>query len=206
MSVCLVLGGAECLYDDVDRYSGPVDGAVACNDAIWAYDGDLTAVATLHAINYFEGPQWLEKRRERDLSPPAALYTHNRMQVGEDMGVIETQLEFPGQRKGFSGSSGLLAAKVALMDLEFDEVVLCGVPMSPMRHVDGADNWLLVGRKSRSADFFRAWEQVNPEFLARMRSMSGRTRDFLGAPEIPAYPASRSLCGCGPGTSQHRRT
>lgn len=75
-----------------------------------------------------------------------------------------------------SGSSGLFAVKVALIDLGYEDVVLCGVPMTATPHFDDNVPWPEV-------DLFKlGWEQALPQIDGRVRSMSGWTRELLGAP------------------------
>lgn len=77
---------------------------------------------------------------------------------------------------GSSGSSGLFAVRCAIERLGADRVILCGVPMDTQPHFYGGDPWL-------AADgFWPAWIVAMPYIKNRVRSMSGRTRDLLGAP------------------------
>lgn len=172
-----MLGGASCLHDDIAAYTGPVDGVVAANDAGAEWTGDLDGWCSLHPQN-FTLKKWLEKRT----GPPAArIFGHSEATSKAVMsgrcpdGIEFTDYQFPGQHR--SGSSGLFAAKVALIDLGFDRAVLCGVPMDPRPHFFDRDPWT-------SADGFRsAWLSVPQEYRDRMRSMSGWTLVLLGAPK-----------------------
>ena len=86
-----------------------------------------------------------------------------------------TEFRFPGQTG--TGSSGLFALKVALVDLGFDRAVLCGVPISEMAgHVTNGPVW------GDAPHYREAWTEAAPEIIGRARSMSGWTRDLLGAP------------------------
>lgn len=176
LSTCLVLGGGDSLPYDLAAYSGPVDGAVACNDAGTHYAGDLDAWVSLHP-RYFLQKKWLEKRKVKGYKPAKRLFGHMQATHLERIvsGVEFVDYEFSGQKK--SGSSGLFAAKVALIDLGFDRVVLCGVPMTPTPHFFDRADW------TRGPGFRKAWLELNPEHTVRMRSMSGWTRVLLGAPE-----------------------
>lgn len=181
MRTCLVLGGAECLHDDMRAYSGPIDGVVACNEA-GAETERLDAWVTLHPINWIK-KGWLAAR-EANGYPDAPLYTHDPRHAPE--GTRQTEYCFPGQEH--SGSSGMFAAKVALVDLGFDRAVLCGIPMSPMPHFHGAEHWHTQpdARGKRTSDiparYLKRWRDVPQEYIDRIRSMSGATRDLLGAP------------------------
>lgn len=176
-----MLGGAACLHDDIAAYRGPVDGVVACNEAGLEWPGALDAWVSLHP-RFLVQKKWLAMRAAKGFPAAAAIYCHQNGKEPLPSGMIKTALELPGQRDMQSGSSGLLAAKVALVDLGFDRIVLCGVPMNPVPHLHGRTTWL--GPRSPVEGFRRAWLDLTPEIRARMRSMSGWTRVLLGAPEM----------------------
>lgn len=87
-----------------------------------------------------------------------------------------TDYLFPGQTS--SGTSGLFALKVALIDLGFDRAVLCGMPMrDDGAHLrDANEPWL--GETMHWA----GWLEAYPQIKARARSMGGRTAELLGRP------------------------
>jgi len=177
MKTALVLGGASCLRADIEAYAGPFQGVVACNEAGAEWDGALDAWVSLHPMNFI-GKGWIEKRS----GPPARrLLAHeeSKRAMWQDRypaGIAFTDYRFPGQNR--SGSSGLFAAKVALVDLGFDRAVLCGVPLTETPHFFDREDW-------RGAEGFRSsWLALPEEYRDRMRSMSGWTRTLLGAPEI----------------------
>ena len=175
----LVLGGAACLHDDIAAYTGPVDGVVACNDAGAECPGHLDAWVTLHPA-FLLTKGWLAKRAERGYPAAARLVAHDEInrpvhRAKFPEGLEFTDYRFPGQT--ISGSSGLFAAKVALMDLGFGRVVLCGVPMVVQPHFYGGEAW------RKAEDFRAAWLSVPEEYRARMRSMSGWTRVLCGGPQ-----------------------
>jgi hypothetical protein len=75
-----------------------------------------------------------------------------------------------------TGSSSLFAVRYAIEKLKADKVVLCGVPMDRQPHFYGGEPW-------HGADaMWPAWEAALPFMAGRVRSMSGRTRELLGAP------------------------
>lgn len=180
MKTCLVLGGADCLFEDVHAARNlPRDGVVACNEAGIEWPGDLDAWVSLHP-EHFTGKRWLEKRQgspaKRLIAHPAAAQPHRRARLPAN--VEFTEYAFPGQTH--SGSSGLFAAKVALIDLGFDRVVFCGVPLTQTPHF-----WDAKREPWKSAnDFRRQWLALPEEYRDRMRSMSGWTAVLLGKPEI----------------------
>lgn len=183
MTTCLVLGGAACLHDDLAAYTGPVDAVGAVNDAISEWPGELDFACSLHPRFMVQGPSWLKVRADRSYPAPRTLYCHAAAKEPLPPHITRTELELPGQGAGQSGSSGLLAAKVALVDLGYDRVVLCGVPMTPTPHIDGATNWSDKPDRSPCLGFRNAWLEVDEEYRRRMRSLSGWTAVLLGKPE-----------------------
>jgi len=181
VTTALVLGGGASLHDDIAAYTGPIDGVITVNDALTEWSGGVDAAVSLHP-QYFEQKGWLANRATKGLAPPKRIFGHTEGERiigmrGIDVPGLEfTDYRFPGQEK--SGSSGLFAAKVALIDLGFDKVVFCGVPMTPTPHFwdDRKEPW-------KTADGFRGgWLAVSDEYRARMASMSGWTRILLGGP------------------------
>ena len=182
---CLVLGGAATLHEDINAAKESFDfqGCVACNDAGAEWPGELDAWVTLHP-QFWMKKEWLAKRAANGYPPARRLMTNNLADVRPwhpDLDIAEVDYRFPGQEH--SGSSGMFAAKVALIDLGFDRAVLCGIPMSPMAHFHGADHWRAddKGRPSPLPNrYLQRWADVPGEYKARIRSMSGATRDLFG--------------------------
>jgi hypothetical protein len=175
-TTALVLGGADSLHRDITLYTGPVHGVVACNDAgtVWPYE--LDAWVSLHG-RYFMQKNWLETRDIKGYSPAKRLYVHTSARRPIPDAAIETNFNFDGCSK--SGSSGLFAAKVALQDLGFDNVVLCGIPLTPTPHFFDTEPW----REESALNFRKTWLAIPPEFKSRIKSMSGWTRETFGEPK-----------------------
>lgn len=183
MSVCLVLGGAACLHDDLAAYTGPRDGVVACNDAGALWPGELDAWFSFHAP-YWVKKGWLSKRSEAGLPPARRMFTcsHDdarRVSAETGLDIEQTNWAFPGQVAPDDASitSGIYAAKGALIDLGFDRAVLCGIPMTATPHFFDDAPWMSAPR------YAKRLRNIPPEYRAMIRSMSGRTRDFFGAPD-----------------------
>lgn len=177
--IALVIGGASCVWDDVEAALelGEYDGAVACNDAAAAWPGKLDAAVSLHAEKW---GFWMERRRRAGLPPPAAVIGHSTARTSilrlSDCITGYADQMIPGQTD--TGSSGLFALKVAIFDLGFDRAVLCGIPMDPRPHFFDTIDW----GDSAVRAHWRGWQQALPVIKDKTRSMSGRTRDLLGAP------------------------
>jgi hypothetical protein len=84
---------------------------------------------------------------------------------------------YPGMDS--SASSGGYAAKVALED-GYDRVVLAGVPMDSSSHFSRGKPWL------QRDSFTIGFNKSVPHFAGRVRSLSGWTKEILGAP-TPAW-------------------
>lgn len=166
----LCLGGAAGIQEDWSAALalGSFDYVVACNDAGAIWSGKLDAWVTLHP-EYL--PRWIEQRRANGY-PDAARYLAHGDYLPDWMDLVE--FRFPGQSN--SGSSGLFAAKVALIDLGADRAVLAGIPLTRSAHFYDTAPW-------EAAVGYRAvWEGLRPEYRARIRSMSGWTAHFFGRP------------------------
>lgn len=182
MKTCLCLGGADTLFSDIEAYTGPVDGVVACNDAGAHWPGDLDAWVSMHP-RYFVTKNWHRDRIRRGYSEPKRILAPPVMEkeVLASPYPLMRRVEFSDQYfpESPGGSSGLFAAKVALIDLGFDLAVLCGIPMTVRPHFwdDKKVDWHVAHQ------YQRAWTKIPAQYRDRMRSMSGWTRVLLGAPE-----------------------
>jgi hypothetical protein len=179
MTTCLVLGGADCLHADLDAYTGQIDGVIACNEAGAEWPGELDAWVSLHP-NYFEAKGWRQSRANNGYPDAKRYFGHEEWRINESKGNLPPGMEFtdyrfPGQTR--SGSSGLFAAKVALIDLGFDTAVFCGIPMTHTPHFYGGDPW------KYAHNYQQIMLDLDKQYRNRMRSMSGWSRILLGVPE-----------------------
>lgn len=170
---CLIgLGGASCLWDDFGRAKALVGDAdheiAACNDAGCEYRGRMAFWATAHPDKF------------------KAVWRHRTDHRGPVFGMVGgigagvTHIVGMRQDGGmWRGSSGLYLAQIAVFELGYRRVILCGVPMDarPNAFRDEA-GW--SDHKTYRAGWRLAF--ANDEFRAAVRSMSGWTRDNLGAP------------------------
>lgn len=176
MRLALVLGGARTVWEDIETALDltEVQGIVACNDAGAAWPGDLDGWATLHGEHM---ARWAGDRAKAGYPPCPVILGHTERRAGRHYPALTgtTEFKFPGQTQ--SGSSGLFALKVALVDLGFDKAILCGVPMEPAgKHFFDAREW-------RGAHAHKqGWKEALPEIASRARSMSGWTAELLGQP------------------------
>lgn len=177
MSTALVLGGAGTVWTDVREALalGRFDGVVACNDVGAAWPGRLDGWATLHPEKMH---RWTSLRRAAGYPRPGRIVTHHQARHGRLPACVDGTIDhnFPGQT--LPGSSGLFAAKMALIDLGFDRAVLCGVPMlATPGHFFDASPWNGV------TSHRQGWAQAMPHIKDRLRSISGWTSEILGKPD-----------------------
>lgn len=176
MTTALVLGGAQCVWEDVEAALelGEYDGVVACNDAAAHWPGELDAAVSLHMQTF---PRWMTIRARKGYPKPKRVLGHLELRtarVGPGFITGFTDYKLPGQDR--CGTSGLFAVKVALIDLAFDKAVLCGIPMDERPHFFDAKPWAGGGES------WKGWVQALPIIKDRVRSMRGRTAELLGTP------------------------
>lgn len=170
MRNCLVLGGGASVWKDVEaaKALGSFEGVVGCNDAGVDWPGALDAYCTLHP-NKMQA--WRTKREAKG-HPPAKVYIAHQ----EDKGVDRIEhYRWPEMKT--SGSSGLYAVKIA-MELGFERIVLCGVPLTNENHYFDSKAW------KQANTFKEAWLAVKEtRLLGRVKSFSGWTAEQLGTPD-----------------------
>ena len=157
---------------------GEPDGVVACNDAGIHWPTAFDAWVTLHPHFFWSAANrsWAAKREAKGLPRPRLYVAHEQPppQFCRPLDLL-TANRFPGQAR--PGSSGMFAAKVALVDLGFDTAILCGIPLDKRPHFHSDKPW------ADAEGFHASWREIPDQYRARMRSMSGWTRDLLGEPE-----------------------
>lgn len=180
MKTALVLGGGDTLLGDIRRLherGHHYDKVFACNDAGAIWRGPLEGWVSLHPEKF---DQWTKKRRENGLEeefgPAKQLWAHRvHKQDQNPLDIKVATICFPGQKT--TGSSGLFAAKVAMVNCGFDRVIFCGVPMNVSPHFFDKKDW------KSATGFRRQWHHVDKDYLRRMRSMSGWSYVLLGSPD-----------------------
>jgi len=176
MTVALVLGGASTVWDDVRAALdlATFDAVVACNDVGAAWPGRLDAWVSLHDEKL---PLWIKRRQAAGRPPAKRVLGHAKPRNRVAPGLTgTTDYLLPGQRN--SGSSGLFAVKVALIDLGMDKAVLCGIPVTRAgAHFFDPREW--GGAQSH----WQGWDEAMPILKQRVRSMSGLTAARIGRPD-----------------------
>ena len=80
----------------------------------------------------------------------------------------------------WQGTSGLYAVQIALEELGAEGVILAGVPIDAGHGARSPHS--LMGEPARVERYRAEWIKALPAIKHRVRSMSGWTRDLLGAP------------------------
>lgn len=81
----------------------------------------------------------------------------------------------------WNGTSGLYAVQIAMEELGFDGVILAGCPIDAAAGTLAPENSLMTD-PARVSKYRPEWLKALPDIGTRTRSMSGWTRDLLGAP------------------------
>jgi hypothetical protein len=167
--IALVLGGAPSVWRDLERAQDLTAGLdtaiVATNHAGVLFEGDLDAWATLHPELF---AAWRAERAEKGLNTDYRAIAHRK-----HGGLVGAEVH----PLGWSGSSGLYAAQVAVQALGASGVILCGVPMErEAGHIVMPGEWTLVEK------YKPAWLAAKEAGLP-VRSMGGWTADLFGEPD-----------------------
>ena len=173
-SVAVVVGGANCVYEEYAAAKAMCDSAgiayqtIVVNDMIPAFNDHLDHAVTLHPQKLKrDEPKWLVARAQRGLNHPGEVWSHRNDNVADAVTRI--------CKDHWLGSSGLFATKIAIFELRCDRVLLCGIPMTVQA------SHFLRGKLWRACPMFtKYWEQHHVELVPYVRSFSGYTRDLLG--------------------------
>lgn len=179
MTTALILGGASCVWQDVEAALclGEFDLVIACNDIGAAWAGDVDAWVTLHPENM---AAWQAQRAARGY-PPAKMIVYHEAKQGAPEPDLVTPYNWHRHHK--SASSGLFCAKVAIEHFKA-RGVLCGVPLTMTPHFNDKGDW------SAASSFHDGLDHAAPHLIGHIRSMSGRTAEVLGTPD-PEWLAGR---------------
>ena len=158
--ILLIIGSAPCAKEDLAALPVPVESCDVCLvglDAVDIYLGHADYLATYHPAEI------------------AACTTRRAAAGGNTDWTVISHLARPGVNlvvpaTTTSGSSSHLAA-MAGVKLGYGRMILAGCPLT------GANG------QGHNYDIFRkGWEKHRDLYGDRVRSMSGWTREFLGAP------------------------
>jgi len=174
---CIVLGSAWCVDSDLKKALGLRPGAflIGVNRTVGHYKCGMMV-----AIDRKKAQAW--KQSHLDRFGPVELHGGREGAYGAIEAYPWYDHFWPELQEG-GGTSCLLAARIAL-EVGFNEVILCGAPLSCGPYLDGEDDW------SRRNDiqlraYRNPWRKLMHKGLlyGKVYSMSGWTRDLLGEPD-----------------------
>lgn len=175
-TTALVLGGAACVWDDVDALEAmlghPWPGVVIVVNDMGYKPG--------HSGRIWDRPvhHWATLHAEK-----LAAWKRMRQQAGLDMGLLTwssvrrtvVDRHFQGVT---NGSSGLYGVTVALKGLGHPRAIGCGVPMDGRANTFSGRDWAYHVR------YRKGWADNEDWLRRRFRAMSGWTRQTFGAPTV----------------------
>lgn len=177
MSLALVIGSAQCVWDDLGRVYELLNGqrpewVLSVNDFACQWDGfknwdnSLDAFVTFHAEKL---EMWREKRLGAGLPEPGLWVTAPRRPL-PDFPVLTVP--------NWGGSSAFLAVSCAVNHLRARKIIAAGCPLDyNMSHFDRDKPFSAAG------SYRRGWQTHHADLRHRLRSMSGWTRDQYGEPD-----------------------
>ena len=180
----LVCGSAWCLADDFERARSlfPHAGVIAVNGAAEHVPADH-----LYSQHPLKMPRWRTAQYRRfGLKPPThgAGSSHLKTKLGWRPPLDEVDYWWGGVAS--KGSSGWGARRLAAA-LGYSLVILCGMPMDPGPYQGGMVSKL--NQHQDVMDHYRQHIMGDTAMHDGVWSMSGWTRDLLGAPDESTPPA-----------------
>jgi hypothetical protein len=166
----LVMGGAACVRDDLLALDVTWTGArMAVNDIGAHYHGTIDHWVTLHP-EYMAG--WHRYRMGHNYGNRGHVYTHSDKPADG--------IQFVWSMANLGGSSGLFACFVGLL-LGYSPIVLAGVPCDSQPHYFDPLPTYRGSLDDPATETVWCWAR-DTVFAGRVKSLSGRTRAWLGAP------------------------
>jgi hypothetical protein len=170
MPSAIVIGGADCVWDDVKaaRALFEPDAFAVLNDMVPCWSERIDYLCSLHPEKVAD---WLNHRAKNGYQFRGEVWCHKN---AGPRGLVHKGVD--RTTDDWAGSSSLFAAKV-LIEERFDKIVLCGCPLvSEAGHIARKRHWM-------AAHAFRSgWKRNHSKIADKVRSMGGWTREFLGAP------------------------
>lgn len=177
MTVAVILGGAKDVWAELSALKSmrEPDVCIAVNDAGTTYPHRLDYWVTLHLEKL---GSWIQRRITNHYPDPYSIYTHRELTHRERNNLFYTPSLFRYNTGDLGGGSGLFACKLAI-ELGFEKIVLCGIPMTR----EGAH--FFDERPWKDAEKYRsAWLKHASTLDNQVKSMSGWTMELLGKPTL----------------------
>jgi hypothetical protein len=198
----LVVGSAPCLHEDVERAF-----SLRPLAAIMLVNGACTAIERAEHVlaGHTEKAEWFAKARREKFpnAPPWRLHaTEMEKYLERSKKRFPCVTDWHGKQFCTGATSIAKGAKIGLLALGFDEVILCGAPMDGSGYskdeaiVPQEVNMVRVGdprhhtgygidqkQRHRTVQRYRnQFARFAKEFEGRVFSMSGYTRECCGEP------------------------
>lgn len=158
----IILGGAPCVWDDFKKCAPPPDAKImVINDMGTVYKDRIDYWVTLHSEKF---GAWQAKRAENKFNDDYVRCGFNPHPTARIDKLF----------KDWGGSSGLFAAKIGL-ELGFNHIVLCGVPMTSDPNIFRPNEKTWHEHKG----FRTGWEKHWQDLRGKVFSMSGWTKGHL---------------------------
>lgn len=167
--VAFVMGGANTLQADLEAAKSLVKPhtLIFTNHIGRDWEGIVPHWVTLHTEKM---PKWIREREDKGLPPAETFWTSNTKTIPPEHQNLYSHVP------SWDGSSGLLAVTVAMW-LGYEKIILCGVPLDKKAcHYDDKDPWMDAPR------YRSAWTKRLKLLKGRVKSLSGWTKEILGAP------------------------
>lgn len=179
----VVMGGAACIWDDCAKIDFDKVQVIAINNMIMHHKGRVHHAVSLHPE---EPPLWRQLRWTNQCEPSYVhTHSHRLPENNDNLPPYEFKTRHGLDyiwviEGGRGGSSGLFAAMVGLA-LGYDRIILAGVPIDGSRHFfDPPDKKV---RQFLGGNIQEEWFNARDKyFKGRVKSMSGRTMEWLGYP------------------------
>jgi hypothetical protein len=168
MTLAIVVGGAECVWDDLAEVRAMcTEHNVAytlyvCNDMIELFP-EVAIGVTLHVDKI---QRWMANRAAKGYPNLTHIWAHRHHHL-----IFR-------HTHDWGGSVGLFGVKVA-REAGHDKVVICGVPMDM-----DANHFVRHQRWGQCLPFRGAWNRHKVELAPYLRSMSGWTAEQFGKVEL----------------------
>ena len=169
----LIMGCGASLWPDLDKYNDHhVGHRMAINDFMLHYNAPLEHGISMHgeAINLFA------LYRRRVYGRYGHMITHSYYVEDAEVKAKYNIPEYVWETPHTKGSTGLLAVAVGLL-MGYEEIILAGMPMDNGGHYYDPCPFPLM------EVHFPYWEFAAKKFFnGQVKSLSGNTRELLGAP------------------------
>lgn len=175
--IAIVCGSARCLWDDLAELEGVDADLVAVGFSGMALPRRPVHWVSQHAFDF----QWMLPylKRGRVLTDSGLFVRH--IETHSNRACACVLHVWPKSVMPDRGSSGESAARVSLA-MGYERVILAGVPLDDQGHFYDPPPGLMGASYYNYSTYVKSWESSAAEFAGRVRSVSGLTRDLLGAP------------------------